>query len=98
MISALYSYFFQKRPENLKKCAIEKRRQFEELVDKLQQNDDEEDEENKQFQCTVDSDFKIDELGWNCTRHEGIVEKHFKAQNFIKLSLSIHLKQALSLA
>lgn len=71
MLKLVYQYFFEKRPENIKKCDDEKRRKFDELVDQLLQKDDNDDEFKGSVQYSVESDVKIDELSWNCTKYEG---------------------------
>lgn len=72
MLRSLYNYLFHNRYQNLKKYERVQRIKFEQLVDQLLQNDDEEEEENNKLaKITDDLDFKVHELGWNCTRHEG---------------------------
>ena len=71
MFSALFHYFYHKRGDDLKKIEIKKRKQIETLIDKLLENDDEDDRISEEKQRSKDDDFQIDELTFNCTRHEG---------------------------
>lgn len=80
MFSTIIQYFTRKRPENSEKCAAEKRLQFEELIDRLLESDDEEENDKKNENFTKNSKIQIDELSWNCTRHEGmftVIQYHF---------------------
>lgn len=71
MLSLIYQYIFEKRPENIKKREEERKQKFNEIIDQLMQKDDDDVEFKTSVKYPVDSEINIDELGWNCTRHEG---------------------------
>ena len=71
MLSLIYQYFFEKRPENIKKREDENRRKFDELIDELMRKEDENDEIKGSEKYPDDSAINIAELSWNCTKNEG---------------------------